>query len=197
MAPVNCPTCSRPVMPGDLICQSCGANLVRHSMSAPSAPPSPPAEEPPPAASAPDDGPSTVAWTPFCPHCGADVPDVGNVTCVECLRPLRTGTAAQPSALRVTFSSGEVECAVGEEVPLGRDRSQCRVADVFRQFDNVSRKHATIGLDPSGQAWVRDEGSTNGTYVNNRRVEPGQQATLSDGDELRLAADVAGRVKLG
>lgn len=195
MASVTCPACSAPARPGDLICPSCGANLARPA----AAPPRQPVEHTDPAparASAPgSEGPSTVAWTPFCPHCGADVPDVGNPTCVECLRPLRSGQS-QAATLRIAFSSGEVQCAAGDEIALGRDHAESRVADTFRPFDNVSRKHATIGLDQAGRAWVRDERSTNGTYVNDRRLPAGEESPLADGDSLRLAADVIGQVYL-
>jgi hypothetical protein len=193
MAPVSCPACSKPIMPADLICQSCGANLVRRAASVPSQEEDAP--EPRRATRGGDDGPSTVSWSPFCPHCGADVPDMDNAICVECLRPLGGGRT-RATTLRVMFTTGDVECAAGEQVPLGRDQAQSRVAETFSRFDNVSRRHATIGLDDDGRAWVRDERSTNGTFVNDRRLEAGQQLSLSDGDRLRLAADVTGRVRL-
>lgn len=46
----------------------------------------------------------------------------------------------------------------------------------------VSRVHAVIEIK-GGKAVVRDLGSTNGTFVNGRRVE---RETLRDGDELRV-----------
>ena len=46
----------------------------------------------------------------------------------------------------------------------------------------VSRAHAIIEV-AGGKALVRDLGSTNGTFLNGRRVETG---SLRDGDELRF-----------
>jgi len=46
----------------------------------------------------------------------------------------------------------------------------------------VSRAHAVIEIG-RGQAVVRDLGSTNGTFVNGRRID---RERLRDGDELRL-----------
>ncbi|MBV9719994.1 MAG: DUF3662 domain-containing protein [Candidatus Eremiobacteraeota bacterium] len=52
-------------------------------------------------------------------------------------------------------------------------------------FDpGVSRAHAVVEVT-AGQAIVRDLGSTNGTFVNGRRVETRQ---LRDGDELRFGS---------
>ena len=43
---------------------------------------------------------------------------------------------------------------------------------------------------------VRDEHSTNGTWVNGDRVLPRVDVRLADGDNLRLAADVTAQVSL-
>jgi hypothetical protein len=48
----------------------------------------------------------------------------------------------------------------------------------------ISRVHARVFHDPSGQLTVEDLGSTNGTFVNGNRVS-GQQA-LRSGDQLRV-----------
>ena len=50
----------------------------------------------------------------------------------------------------------------------------------------VSRKHAEIGRTDSG-IYVRDLGSTNGTFVNNEGLGTSQRL-LKDGDEIRLAS---------
>lgn len=47
---------------------------------------------------------------------------------------------------------------------------------------SVSRTHAVVEIGARG-ARVRDLGSTNGTFLNGRRIESG---TLRDGDELRF-----------
>jgi pSer/pThr/pTyr-binding forkhead associated (FHA) protein len=53
-----------------------------------------------------------------------------------------------------------------------------------------------ILVDDAGHATIRDEGSTNGTFVNGDRLLPGVDVRLVDGDTVRLAADVTGRVSL-
>jgi pSer/pThr/pTyr-binding forkhead associated (FHA) protein len=58
------------------------------------------------------------------------------------------------------------------------------------------RRHASITVDDAGHATIRDEHSTNGTFVNNDRLLPGTDVRLVDGDTVRLAADVTGLVTL-
>jgi pSer/pThr/pTyr-binding forkhead associated (FHA) protein len=127
----------------------------------------------------------------MCPHCETVITDPHATVCAQCLRPLRP-----PPILRLAFPTGELKIPVGQRLVLGRDAGQSPVAATFTQFDNVSRRHATISLDPAGQPRVRDEGSTNGTYVNGERIPPGVDVPLREGDSLRLAADVTGTVHL-
>jgi len=52
----------------------------------------------------------------------------------------------------------------------------------------VSRTHAEIRWDPSAKRLeVNDLGSSNGTFLNNNRLTPGQYYRLSEGDLLRLS----------
>lgn len=50
----------------------------------------------------------------------------------------------------------------------------------------ISRKHCKI-TRINGNFYISDEGSVNGTYVNNKRVEPGQSCQIKRGDIVRLA----------
>jgi pSer/pThr/pTyr-binding forkhead associated (FHA) protein len=65
-----------------------------------------------------------------------------------------------------------------ERTSAGRSTS----ADIFLDDVTVSRKHAEFVRD-SGQFWVRDVGSLNGTYVNRERIE---QVALRSGDEVQI-----------
>lgn len=49
----------------------------------------------------------------------------------------------------------------------------------------VSRRHCTISIS-GGQATVTDDGSTNGTFLNGQRCQPGMAQPLWAGDTLRL-----------
>jgi hypothetical protein len=193
MATRTCPACAAEVQQDDLICFTCGANLPRSS----------PAEEPAtPAtvmqeylkregAAAPAAGPSS------CPHCGAAVREPSAVFCEVCREPLppRAGIIS-PVVLRLVFPTGNVEVPAGTSLVLGRDPEESLVAAAFASYDNVSRRHATVTVSDTGEATVRDEHSTNGTFVNGDRVLPGTEVRLVDGDSVRLGGDVTGDVSL-
>ena len=186
MASLSCPDCGVKVQPEDLICFRCGANL--------------------PHASGPDDDlPSPTISQKFlragteasCPRCGTPVPDPADVICSACGEPLARGRRRISTVvMRITFPTGNVDIPAGTSVLLGRDPAGSLVAAAFARFDNVSRRHATVQVDDAGHASIKDENSTNGTYVNDDRVLPGVEVRLVDGDRVRLAADVTGDVSL-
>jgi len=100
------------------------------------------------------------------------------------------------AVLRLAFDTGNVEVPAGTSLLLGRDPAESLVAAAFQRFDNVSRRHATVTVDDGGHATIRDENSTNGTFVNDDRVMPGVAVRLADGDTVRLGADVTADVML-
>jgi pSer/pThr/pTyr-binding forkhead associated (FHA) protein len=186
MAILTCPNCAVRVQPEDLICFRCGANLPRPE----------PAEEDLPTPTVSQK--YITGDQPACPNCGARIPDPGDLWCLECRAPL-PGTGQRrisPVVLRIAFPTGNVEVPAGTSLLLGRDPAQSLVAAAFAHFDNVSRRHATVTVDDSGRAAIRDEGSTNGTFINDDRALPGTEVRLVDGDRVRLGADVTGEVYL-
>jgi pSer/pThr/pTyr-binding forkhead associated (FHA) protein len=144
----------------------------------------------------------------ICFRCGANLPhapypddDIPSPTVSQ--QYIRQGQESGPRRrppslvlLRIAFPTGNVDVPAGTSVILGRDPAQSLVAAAFEQYDNVSRKHATVVVDDAGRATIRDEGSTNGTFVNGERVMPYTEVRLVDGDQIRLAADVTGDVSL-
>src|SRR4029450_6131182 len=56
--------------------------------------------------------------------------------------------------------------------------------DISVPADEMSRRHALVKPTPDGLQ-VEDLGSSNGTYINNKRIQTG---FLGPGDELRLDA---------
>jgi predicted nucleic acid-binding Zn ribbon protein len=189
MASLSCPDCGVKVQPEDLICFRCGANL--------------------PHTAQPEDDVLTPTISQrfiaagsdpaaFCPSCGASISDAADVVCSTCGDPLPTGQRRRisPVVMRITFPTGNVDIPAGTSVMLGRDPAESLVAAAFARYDNVSRRHATVLVDDFGRASIKDENSTNGTFVNDDRVLPGAEVRLVDGDRVRLAADVTGDVSL-
>lgn len=86
---------------------------------------------------------------------------------------------------RLIFLTGELEgleFALGQRpVAVGRHHER----DLVLPEDVVSRHHATI-VCRDGRCLVRDEESTNGTFVNDRRVK---EQILRSGDTIEFGLD--------
>lgn len=148
----------------------------------------------------------------ICDNCGHKNP-VNSVECIECGYDL---TFVYPQMIEASTSKtitesperarddvldgtlgGErwflspINCVengylVTTEMALGRD------CDVFNEYFNrsnyTSRIHAKIRLCECGVQIM--DASTNGTYINDRRLPKLEWITISDGDKIRFA-DVA------
>src|SRR3954449_9619904 len=77
--------------------------------------------------------------------------------------------------------------ATGQDVPLEQElvigRSTPGIGSLGGDSE-ISRVHARVFRDPSGQLTVEDLGSTNGTFVNGNRIS--SPTPLRPGDEVRF-----------
>ncbi|MCM2268881.1 MAG: FHA domain-containing protein, partial [Thermoanaerobaculia bacterium] len=80
------------------------------------------------------------------------------------------------------------EVRPGESI-IGRSR----MAQVHINESTVSRQHARILASPIGEVTVEDLGSSNGTYVNNEKIEGRRR--LADGDRIHVG-DAELRVRI-
>ncbi|HLF27214.1 MAG TPA: protein kinase [Anaerolineae bacterium] len=157
-------------------------------------------------------GSRDLTYTPMiarhdtCPRCGAIVNTLGRY-CAKCGATLRTGGRLPTAPLPPEAGRRSRQAALGPhfvlntgstillppktELTIGRSD---KFNQIFPDIDlgphdgathGVSRVHAR--LLQRGHAWVaEDAGSTNGTFLNGRRVAMGEEALLRDGDRLRF-----------
>lgn len=78
---------------------------------------------------------------------------------------------------------GEQQLVVDRELKMGRSSG----SDIVLDQGGASRQHAVLVPDPEG-VWVQDSGSTNGTFVNSKRIE--QPCLLKEGDQLQTGQSV-------
>jgi predicted component of type VI protein secretion system len=84
----------------------------------------------------------------------------------------------------------------GTTVKMGRDRNQVSIVfDADKELSVVSRLHCEISIK-NGKYFVRDLGSTHGTFVNNVRIPRGSKYALTPGDTLELGPADSGGVLL-
>ncbi len=199
-AGVTCPSCGTPAIPGEAYCDSCGGALPAAQPAAPAAPPvQPVAPLPTPAA--------PVGAVVKCPVCRADQPP-GQTFCDACgaslaapvpppVKPVAPPVAPPPPVvgirprLVVAGTGAQFDLSGKAEVLLGREDP---VSGVFPDVDltphggeegGVSRRHAKLTM--RGNQWlVEDLNSTNFTFVNNQKLNPGVPQPLNSGDQVRL-----------
>ncbi|KAE9031243.1 WD repeat-containing protein 70 [Phytophthora rubi] len=78
------------------------------------------------------------------------------------------------------ISVGQRSCYV-----LGRSEE---LSDVWLQHPSISRQHAAIVHDKHEQICLMDLGSAQGTFVNDREIEPNEPRELRAGDRIKFGA---------
>jgi pSer/pThr/pTyr-binding forkhead associated (FHA) protein len=122
----------------------------------------------------------------FCEECGAQL-----VAASES-KDAAVAMDKEETNLVLTSSDGStLEIPSKDDVIIGREDP---ISDVFPDMDltdlggmdkGVSRKHAVIHR--AGQnCTVEDMGSTNGTYINKKKLQPHAPEMIKPGDELRF-----------
>jgi hypothetical protein len=87
------------------------------------------------------------------------------------------------------LSDGQV-IHIADGAELGR---RGNALQFFKEEGTVSRRHAKVNF--SDGTWrIEDLGSTNGTWVNGRRLEPGRPCPLRIGDSVALSQTCEMRV---
>jgi pSer/pThr/pTyr-binding forkhead associated (FHA) protein len=142
--------------------------------------------------------------TLFCPECGIsmltnEVTATTELSLSSILKgqtrpldPIQTGVfeAARivfvvPNSGRAVTMSAKNEIRIGRADPAHAFFPELDLTEESGIDFGVSRLHATIQTLDKG-IMIIDRGSTNGTQLNKRRLEPHSPYPLQDGDEIRF-----------
>lgn len=151
----------------------------------------------------------TEEYVKICPQCGHRNRGVAKI-CTNCRTGIKTvrpvfmpkeespaprQAAEAPAAhermqepdriARLLAQDGSVICEIRSDNPviiLGREHV---LGGFLRDCVFVSRRHAELSITGSRLS-VKDLNSTNGTYVNDEKTEPGKQRLLGRGDRISL-----------
>ncbi len=118
----------------------------------------------------------------FCGECGAKLEEPELVeTNAEAGGKI---VLASPEGTTLDLPSKD-EIVIGREDPISQVFPDVDLTDMGGLEKGVSRKHAIIhhiGADYT----VEDMGSTNGTFINRKRIQPHAPEALKPGDEIRF-----------
>jgi hypothetical protein len=201
VAPGTCSACGFRNVPGEMFCQNCGVQLAPVA----SAPPPPPVQvqfplQPGFLARPPDRCPvcgyRIDPEDAFCQNCGAEAPYSAAPTHGLPPEPVEPATLAeqQKLAARLVVSASKEEILLDlsrDEWVVGRTDPQ---RGIYPDIDlspyggdksGVSRRHARL-VTQGGRRWISDLNSTNFTFLNGEKLEPGGYYPLTSGDQVRL-----------
>lgn len=118
----------------------------------------------------------------FCSACGAELPELDDpATGVYPVVGVDVAGEGEIGQLVVTRggSAGSRFALSDEEVSIGRHPD----STIFLDDVTVSRRHATVTRDASGQYTLHDAGSLNGTYLDGERIE---SSPLREGAQVQV-----------
>lgn len=99
--------------------------------------------------------------------------------------PRITPAPDNPTRAVLRGAAGVFTITPDGELRAGRDGARCAILLTQPQ---VSSAHATVKMG-AGQLWVRDDGSNNGTFVDETRVTSGQWTVVPHGSKLRFGPE--------
>lgn len=94
------------------------------------------------------------------------------------------GRSMQPGASLIRKKNGETAMIAKPFYSIGKERA--KVDFCIPDNNSVSRKHADI-ICKGGIYYIVDNNSTNYTFINGNKINPGQEVRLNSGDKIKLA----------
>lgn len=92
-----------------------------------------------------------------------------------------------PDRSELVFDNIAPYLTVGRRSNVGNRHIDIDMEDYDKGVFGVSRVHATIAPDLHHGLVIKDMQSTNGTYVNGKKIKPNENYPLADGDYIKFA----------
>lgn len=160
---VLCPTCGYANIPGDMFCQNCGAQFeVALERPAPLQVEAAPASQPEP-----------------------EKPAAESIPPPQDLKQVDGKFVVRTTRAEIEFPVGKTELTIGRSDPVRGIYPDIDLTTYGGETGGVSRIHARLTLQDN-QIFLEDLNSTNFTFLNRQKLEPGQRYLLNSGDAVRL-----------
>ncbi len=126
----------------------------------------------------------------ICPHCGgvlaASAPPSSPAETLPGSASTGPGRLVLVECdLSLPLQAGAGELLIGRADPVGGVYPEIDLSTHGGGAGGVSRRHARLVLKAEG-VFLEDLNSTNFTFLNRQRLQPGRLYPLRDGDEIRL-----------
>lgn len=130
-----------------------------------------------------------------CPVCGTEnLPNT--LFCEECGEPLMGRNKKKLTVRLISLTEGwevrllvEDDAIIGREDPLSGFKPHLDLSDKGGLEKGISRKHLRL-FRQGDRLYAEDLGSSNGSFINNRRLSPFVPEPIASGDELRLGGEI-------
>jgi hypothetical protein len=175
---VSCSVCGFLNMPGEMFCQNCGVQLP----PVVSTPPPPPA---PIVNKSGQDTPMQIKEKPLGPVSKATAVAIpGSGQKINHMTEPRRFFLAEKGT-EIPLPPDQPVLVIGRVDTVQSIYPDIDLAELDGENSGVSRSHARILQKPEG-VYIEDLNSTNFTFLNRIRLQPGELYLLSNGDEIRL-----------
>jgi len=139
------------------------------------------------------------ANTDICLRCRTDISTIIPTVKNDSPKSLVSSTPTSGESIHLTqresnpltlITEHEEKFTIHSNDMLGRDS----VAACYLTDEHVSNKHAII-VYKNNNWFIKDNNSTNGTYLNGRKLDPGEEFPILSGDTISLSKHVKLKVK--
>ncbi|MEO0118632.1 MAG: FHA domain-containing protein [candidate division WOR-3 bacterium] len=151
----------------------------------------------------PDCGTKNPPFAKFCGNCGKRLSQIVQQPVeekvveqkIESKEVAEQTTVLQVKKLKLIHvaTNTEIEVPANKDYILIGRQGGARPVDIdvspFKDSNIVSRNHAAIIIEPTGNVYIEDLGSTNGTFINYREIRKGDKCLLHDGDKIMLGRE--------
>lgn len=130
----------------------------------------------------------------ICPVCDTKH-NVDEMICKSCLTPIESieeidCSKVDKNHITLIYENSNIEIKDGDRV--GRE---AKASDILNNFPTVSRQHAKFESE-NGKWFIVDLETTNGTYVNDVKIEHNKKVEIKNGTRIGLSKRISFEVKI-
>ena len=125
----------------------------------------------------------------ICPVCKTENEE-NALLCVSCMEDISKEVPIEEDKKLILFSKEtKITLTIKHFDKIGRNHQQ-----ELKDFKTISREHCKVYFE-NGYWYIEDLGSTNGTFLNGKKLMPYQKARIKDEDEIKISSSITFEVR--